>query len=592
MNNKKTLSIILISAVALLLVVAILIVALLMPTSSSVDIPSSSDDISSSDSSDVDTPVEVQKFDITVRVFDKNGKALANTKLMLSLNSTKFSTDSNGYFVLKNLPVGTYGLFAFDKDGNQISATDFRLSSDGAFTIGTVTVEKGKDINLCYDGEKFYIVTIVDNKDDGNNNNNPVIEPTVESVDTTYTDLSWMNDIAPELGGYGLTMFDDIDAFTGVLADPELSYLNSFFVDGTSIEVFEESARVLKEQNREIWLSVNGIIFGEPSNPDADPPNDRLVGDWREQLEYYATRIYEIAGDNFQGFYFDEPYYRISNQDFFRVTKYMRERFNRRVFACHSYQPYSIPEAKGFDLKTYKPGRYDGLIATEEAHRYVTDVGVWRYQPLRLGSLGNKLKCINDMLYLMNPNARYWFVPPVETFYWHTTEEDNMSLIYEFFKHGITDKRFGGIMLYTCQTGSPYHSIVTIEPTHAHLTDEDFLKNPDGSFALDADGNKIVNVQVNNSLFKLPNKFNRGGGYYYIFKKQDDGSYYWPKLRAYIDAIGNGFVAVGKGEKTMADVLKDMESIYKPDTSTYFEGKYWWDANGNLIPEGELEEAE
>lgn len=586
-KNKKLLFIG-IAAVALLLVAAIILIIALSPNADVGGVPSSSDSSgSSSEDVDINTPVVHNKFDITGRIFDADGKPLAKTKFMISLNSTEFTTDKNGFFVLKNLPVGSYGIYGFDADGKRIGGTDIHLSTDGAVTIEYFSFEFGETVNLCFDGEGFFAVTVSDEKDDGS----AVIKPAEDPIDTTYTDLSWMNDIAPELGGYGLNISADMEAFLGVTSDPSLNYLNSFFVKG-SIEMVEESARLLKEKNRKMWLSVDDIIFGDPNNPSDDPPNDRLLGNWREELDYYATRLYAIAGDLFQGFYFDEPYYRITNQDFYRVTKYMRETYNRRVFAVHSYQPYSIPSSKGMDLKTYKPTRVDGLIATEQAHRYVTDVGIWRYQPLRLGSLGSKLKCIDDMLYLMNPNARYWFVPPIETFYWHTTEEDNMALIYEFFKHGVTSSKFGGIMLYTCQIGSPYHSLATIEPTNKQLTDKDFLKNPDGSFVLDEDGNKIVNVQVNNSLFKLPNKFNRGGGYYYIFKKQPNGSYYWPKLRAYIDAIGNGFIAVGKGQKTMSGVLADLEKIYKPNPKDYYEGKYWWDAEGNLIPGGSLVEAE
>ena len=69
---------------------------------------------------------------------------MANTKFCISLGPTDFTTDENGFFILKNLPVGIYTIFGYDSDGNRIGATDLQLSSDGAVSVNYYTFEKGE----------------------------------------------------------------------------------------------------------------------------------------------------------------------------------------------------------------------------------------------------------------------------------------------------------------------------------------------------------------------------------------------------------------------------------------------------------------
>ena len=107
MDSKKKLQLsIIIGGMSLLLVLVLIAGILLMPTST-VTPPV----VDGGENSEVVTPVTVQKYDITGRIFYKDGNAMADTKFCISLGPTDFTTDSNGFFILKNLPVNIYKLY-------------------------------------------------------------------------------------------------------------------------------------------------------------------------------------------------------------------------------------------------------------------------------------------------------------------------------------------------------------------------------------------------------------------------------------------------------------------------------------------------
>lgn len=576
-NKKTTLQIIIIAAVALILVLLLLIGILLIPSTGNVTPPSSDPASSSDDAGTDDTPVAVEKFTVTGRIFDKDGKAMANTRFSIDLGPTDFKTDSNGYFVLKNLPVGVYSLSGYDKDGNRIGTTTVQLSADGVFSIGYVFFEKDKVVTLQFDGNKFVAVEI---KESNNQNSETVITPPEEKEDETLTNLSWMDDIAPEFGGYGLTAYRDPELFYDVLEDEQYDMFNTYLLAGNT-EFQLRQAKDAAAEGKKIWLNVNDVIcLGAPERP-----QNNLTGRWRELIDEYASAIYSVAGDAFQGFYFDEPSYHLTSMDFTRVTKYMREKFKRRVFAIHCKDAYLIPWRKGMDIVRYKMARDDNMVINAENHKYVTDMGWWRYGSLqRMAGLGSTIdQWTKACEKLVNPKVRKWITLPIGTYDWLSTEEETMSITYEMFKYNSQLEGFGGVLYYTFVPGPLAGRPGSIEPTDSRLTPEDFLKDENGEYVLDEDGERIVSVKVNNSMAPFPDKYYEGCGEYFVLEPIGDGEYRWNRMRQYMLTIGNGFKEVGAGRKTYKDILNELGSIYTPDTSTY-QAEYWYDENGNFIP--------
>ena len=564
-SKKKLLMSVVIGAVSLLLVLLIIIGVLLIPSSTTPPV--------TENKPAVNTPVEVQKYDVTGRIFDKNGNAMANAKFCISLGPTDFITDDNGFFILKNLPVGTYTLFAYDKDGNRVGGTQITLSSDGAVTINYYTFEKGEVVTLCFDGEKFFAVEVIENTSGGT-----TVTPPKEEDDEMYTNLSWMNDLAPGYGGYGITPYRDPEMFLEVVGGEEYDMFNTYFLAG-NLEYCKYSAKRLAEEGKQMWLSILDTSMLSASNP--ENPKDKLVGNWRDLLDEYMHEIYAIAGPLFCGFYFDEPNLHITDTDFTRVTEYIRKTYNRRVFVAHNAVAFTTPAGKGMDLIGYKPGRNDGLIVSKANHKWVTDVAYWRYASLRrYGGFKSSTREWKKAVSLFNENARLWFVPPIGTYDWKTLETETAEMIYEMYKYHIQFENFGGVMLYAMTYGplSGGPSFVQ-DGDKSGLTDEDFLKDENGNYVYGDDGKRIVSFSVNYSPIPLvgTNAYAEGGGFYFNFEKQPDGSYRWPIVREYIHILGEGLQAEFRGEKTHQDILKELEAVYTPDRSLYLASNRWWE---------------
>lgn len=129
-------------------------------------------------------------------------------------------------------------------------------------------------------------------------------------------------------------------------------------------------------------------------------------------------------------------------------------------------------------------------------------------------------------------------------------------------------------MFYSMWHGSAFNAAkeVTVEeygPDGANrLTDADYLKDENGNYVLDEEANRIISLSVNNSPCPLPNKFIEGYGAYFIFDKLPDGSVRWPRVREYVNIIGNGI----KNDMSWDEILTQLGEYYLPDLSL-FDGK-------------------
>lgn len=561
MNKNSKLQVIVIAIVALLLVLLLVAAMLLMPTGSTGGTPSSdpassdpsSSDVSSDDtSSDDTTDVVVKKYDFVARVYDKDGKPLANTKLGISYGPTTFKTDANGYFRLNNLPTGEYKLYV-EKNGKPEGSTTILLSGDGCFSLGYKYFEKGKTVVMKYDGEKFvaYEVPAAPSTPSTPSTPEEPVEPE-EPEDTTFTDLSWMKDIPGEFGAYGLNATFGVDYFNDIVTNPDYAYVNTFLIGDSGEEADIWQAKLLAENGKKLWLNVKGLlVLG----------NYDLRGDWREQLNARAARIYEVAGDALQGFYFDEPDLYLNKQDFARVTQYMREHFGLRTFAVHRRNPFT--DLNGVPIANYKGSKF---IINAENHKFVTDVGYWWYGGYDFyGYNAESLNAKWDAaLALINPNVRSWIVPPISPFDFRHNEEDMLEVAYAMYREASKSPNFGGLMFYTMGHGTLWGGYSKITEENAKLTDDDFLKDEKGNFVLDAEGKKIVWVKENNSWPGVQGykDYTSGGyGYHFVLEKLEDGSYRWQRGHDYFEIIGKGITS----GKDRDDILADLAAVFKPD---------------------------
>lgn len=553
MNTRAKKQLILIIVVAVLLILAILAAIILMPTGSKK--------IIRKNPVDVDNVVseEVQTFDITGRIFDTTGYPIADAEFMISAGSTVFKTDENGYFKLNGLPVGVHSIYAIDKDGGKIGETVFQLSNDGSCAVDYFLFEPGEIVTMMFDGTKF-----IGFRPQEQSEALPVVP---EEEDETYTNLSWMKDLPKEFGAYGInTQCEEL--FYDIIPNEEYSYLNTYLVGGSgwNLERTKFEAEYLAKNNKNFFLNVEPVISAGSGNVNAN-----LKGNWRENLEQWASELKTVGGDHFQGFYFDEVDLYINDRDFTRVTKYMREHFKLRTFAVHRLAVFTTPYSKNMSIINYHPAKGEFVI-TPENHKYVTDVGYWWYGGYRhYGYNAERIaKQWSEAMSMLDPNTRKWVVPPIGTYDWRHSEEDMMEVAYAHYRDSSALEGFGGILFYTMGGGSLWGSEYSeIEPDDKRLTDDDFLKDENGEFVLDDDGNRIVSVKENYCYpAVMEGKWNytgEGNGQLYIYWKLNNGDYLWPRAHKYFEIIGKGITE----NKSRETILSELDAVYTPDYSKY-----------------------
>lgn len=619
MNTRAKKQLTVLIMVAMLLVLLIVAAIFIMPTGKVIKTVKNPavENVNSSE-----TQTQVNKFDFVGRVYDKDMKPMANAKFVISCGPTEFTTDENGYFRLNGLPVGIYRLYAV-VDGKQVGETEIQLSNDGCFSVGYIFFEDGAVVTMMFDGTKFVGIEIksdsgeseetddgnqsaedngsqeesVNNPDTGINkeeNNIPEEEPEEEETkpeDPTYTNLSWMKDVPFGFGAYGLNTTYMPELFMEVASSPEYDYVNTFLISDGSIDQALFEAEILAENEKYFFLNVHNLL----SVGDADIDKN-LKGNWRSNLNRWASKIYDVAGDWFQGFYFDEVDLYLNEKDFTRVTKYMREHFGLRTFAVHRRDPFTLPASFGMHISKYRGQKF---VIDSENHKYVTDVGWWwyggyefyGYNAERLGQLWQ------EAMELLDPNTRKWIVPPIGSFDFRHDEEDCLEVAYAMYREASKVEGFGGLMFYSMQSGGLWGGYSKITVDNEKLTDNDFLKDENGDFVyvvktdsdgnvvykkddkgeyeLDKDGNKIpemtrvLDIKVNHSVTAVRDGMMEysveGSGDYWVMTKNEDGSYNWPRARKYFEILGEGITS---GE-SRGSILDKLNEVFKPDYSKY-----------------------
>lgn len=509
-------------------------------------------------------PNIIKSYTVTVRMLDENYTPKANTQYMFSLNNTLLTTDANGYIVLNNLPEGIHTFYTVDANGNKTAVwTDFQLSSDGAVSVGYVFFDKDATVYIRDNGKSLVGVEEKDvpsdvlngdsssSSSDSNNNVTQVVKE-----DETYTNFSWMKNVDKEYGAYGISLYLNPDLFYEVLENDEYSYFNTFLLVGNNKEVTLKEAEVLAKHKKKMWLSVNDLItlksFG------GTPVSGNLLADWQDTLTEWATEIKAVAGDYFQGFYFDEPSYYYNSKDFTRITKYMRETFKLRTWACHCSAAYMTPYNRNKNIIGYKEAPNDCMVISAENHKYVTDVGWWRYGSVRdYGDIDVSFGEWKKAMSMLDKNTRKWYTPAIGAYYWDTLETDTLDIQYTMFKNNAKLEGFGGVMHYTMNWSSLSGRATPVNVNDERLTENDYY--------LDGSGKKVVSLDHNySSVPDRDDAYMEGNGAYYVMEKVG-GKYRWPMVRKYMDILGNG-LEIGQSYDT---ILSKLEAVYKPDFSAY-----------------------
>jgi len=499
----------------------------------------------------------LNSYTVTVKMLDSQYKAIPNTKFIISINDTVLQTDANGYIILKNLPEGLYYLYATDSKGNKNEAVrcEFQLSSDGAVAVGYVFFEKDDIVYIMYDGKSLKGIEEKSIPKTENVTVEPQ-EPIYEEEDDTYTNFSWMKNVEKEYGAYGISLYKDPDLFYEVLNNPEYSYFNTFLLPGNNLELTLKTAKELVEKDKKMWLDVNELIAFKSFGGSVVSGN--LKADWQEVLTEWATEIKAVAGDNFQGFYFDEPSYYYNSRDFTRITKYMRETFKLRTFACHCSVAYMTPYNRKKDIIGYVPAPNDPMVISAENHKYVTDVAWWRYGSIRdFGDIDVSFNEWSKAMSLLDKNTRKWYVPAIGAYYWDTVETDTLDIQYTMFENNAKLEGFGGILHYTMSWSSLAGRPTPVSVDDERLTEKDYY--------YDENGEKHVSLDHNYSSVNLKDAYMEGNGAYFVMDKQEDGTYRWPKVRQYMEILGKGIM----NNESYDTILSKLEAVYKPDFSKY-----------------------
>jgi len=255
------------------------------------------------------------------------------------------------------------------------------------------------------------------------------------SADSTFWgkdvfDLSFMNNLPNNVAAYGVTPIKGTNNFFTSLNDPTFCFYTDYMISEESLELCKYLARKFTDKNRNIWITVEDIICNSDKS---------LKENWQALLMQYASHMQAIAGNRFQGFYFDEPSMDFKANDFLTVTEYCRTTFRKRVLVVHK------------SIAVNPPANYvtEMAILDPDTHKYITDIGYWKYDTW--GGAGeatlNKFKetMTSDKF---NSDVRKWIVPIIGRNHPCQTEEDICTLIENMVYGAMEMPNFGGVALY------------------------------------------------------------------------------------------------------------------------------------------------
>lgn len=332
-------------------------------------------------------------------------------------------------------------------------------------------------------------------------------------------DFAFMNSIDKEIGAYNATVEAGLDLFDNMLNKEPYSNFDTYIIGTHKLDVLKYEAEKLTDANKKVWLGLTSII-----RQGNDEGERWLVENWQDLIMGYANELQVICGDNFQGFYFDEPGYYLTNEQYIEVTKWLRETFKKRVWSVH------YKGTVNSNTETSK------LTITKESHQYTTDVGYWRYGNWEEDAAATfdifKGMCEGENP-LINVDTRKWMVPILGRHaYYDQTAEDVLGVIQNMYNGFSEINGFGGVAFYSMA----------------------YDKNT-ATVAVDENGNDPVLEAINNGVLKCVDiknpvvnedgtktyTFLQYGGYYMLDKTDKDYLPAFDVVCDEVDAIINDF---------------------------------------------------
>lgn len=380
---------------------------------------------------------------------------------------------------------------------------------DSAMFIDSVSIrelnENGEEIgpNLFMDGNFEYI----SNTYDWENYESPFWSGSAD-------DFTFMSGIEKELAAYSATVEDGIEEFETILNAEPYKNIDTFFIGGYKREVMLYEAQKLKAADKKVWLSLTNFIRSDRVEGVAG-----VVENYKELILAAASELQLICGDNFQGFYFDEPGYYLNDEDFTAITKWLRETFKKRVFAIHYKStvdgvPYKVTATEDEEGNIVYTHTGSLLAITKESHKYVTDVGYWRYgnwSPNAEETLNNfKKHCLGEDP-AISVDARKWIVPLLGRHYFYQTGVEVVDIIQAMYDGLKTVPNFGGIGFY-CMGFSDYKDVYTYEPAKQ----DNELQKAINEGALPEGQYKIIQTTEADGVVSIEYVMLAGGGYYML----------------------------------------------------------------------------
>ena len=264
---------------------------------------------------------------------------------------------------------------------------------------------------------------------------------------TDVSDLSFMNELPFAIDVMGLTSTKNPDIYADVMReDSDFAFANTVIIGNNALDVIRYEAEVANKLGKEIWINADSF---------ASENKALSTGYWKELLTAASNIVQNIAGDNFQGFYFDEPHlHYASNEEFVTVTKFLRETFKKRVFAMNKHDAC-------YENSTVN------VTMTADSHKYVTDVGYWNYS---LPGIATRVEAFKTAYARLNPDTRAWFACSLGSDPEYkedgsldessTDSEEDVIAIFNTMLDGMKDiESFGGIMLYSTSDTNGYNEI-------------------------------------------------------------------------------------------------------------------------------------
>lgn len=263
---------------------------------------------------------------------------------------------------------------------------------------------------------------------------------------TDVSDLSFMNDLPFAIDVMGLSSTKNPDIYEDVMKeDSDFAFANTVVISNNALDVIRYEAEVANNLGKEIWINADTF---------ASKGGALSTGNWQALLTAASDIVQNIAGDNFQGFYFDEPHlHYASNDEFVTVTQFLRETFKKRVFAMNKHDSFNLEGDANVKM-----------IA--ESHAYVTDVGYWNYT---LPGIEDRVNGFNTAYARLNQDTRIWFAcslgskPVYNEDVLDESSTSNEAEVIEIFNTmlaGVKDNdSFGGIMLYSTADTNGYNEI-------------------------------------------------------------------------------------------------------------------------------------